>query len=582
MEASNKRAIDRVIQRIRDNGIDYQAYDDLLLLCRVGLLQDRKNKYEYKYYLDYVKEVALDEVTVDSLHANIWRGLYWQTVKDCSFYFFEDFLNYMEMKRPYEKKFYEPRKKSLKKVVDDLQKLEDSSDQIFYGLSLPARVGKSTTILFFLAWVALRKPESHSAIGTHSGVLAKHFYKELLDLFTTSDYTFEELYAYFQPGKEMIADKSAEELTISFVTAGDFPTITCRGIDGTWTGAVDISGGTDFGYLAVDDLVRDRQHSLSPKRMNDTFSEMLNKMFDRLNDGAKIMMIGTLWNVMDPLMRLEDMYTGDNRYVFRKIPALDENNESNFDYAIKGFSTEYYREMKERLIKAGNEAEWFAKYQQAPYVREGILFAADEIRMFNGILPQGHNFKYVTVCDVAFGGGDSVSMPIGLQDIETKEIYIIDWYFSSMAVKATVPGVVDMLMKYGIMEITFEANSGGQLYASKIQEELKARNYMCSCGTKRAPWNVAKEDKIKGCEPDIKSKIIFLDGTKHTAEEMGDIEFYNRSAMYERALNELTTFVTIGKNAHDDAADSIAQLCIKAFDSLNTKVEVIDRTVLGF
>lgn len=581
MDERNKGAIKGIIARLKKDGIDYQAYDDLLLMCQVGFIEDVACKYEYKYYSDYVKKIALQEVVDDSRHATLWRNLYWRAVKNESYHFFESFLFYMERKRPYEKRFYEPRQKTLKIVVDDLQRLEDSKTQKFYGLSLPARTGKSTLIIFFLAWVMLRHPYSHSAIGTHSGILASHFYKEFLDLFTTEEYTYQELYQYFNPDLKFIEDKSAENLTLSFVTRGDFPTLTCRGIDGTFTGAVDIS--SDGGYLCVDDLVRDRQHSLSPKRMNDTFSEYLNKMVDRKNDGAKELMIGTLWNVLDPLMRLEEMYKGNPDYVFRKIPALNENNESNFDYEVKGFSTQYYLDMKDRLVRAGNEAEWCAKYQQAPYIREGILFAHEELRFFNGILPQGHEYSYIVVCDVAFGGGDSVSMPIGLQDQETGEVYIVDWFFSSLGVAVTVPGVVDKLIKYGIMEVTFEKNNGGQMYAEKVQEELKKRSYICSCNTKPAPNNIAKEDKIKGCEPEIKSKIIFLDGTKYNPDELGDIVAYSRGAQYERALDELTTFVTIGKNEHDDAADSIAQLAIKAFGRYGSgKVELIDRGLLGF
>ena len=43
-------------------------------------------------------------------------------------------------------------------------------------------------------------------------------------------------------------------------------------------------------------------------------------------------------------------------------------------------------------------------------------------------------------------------------------------------------------------------------------------------------------------------------------------------------------FVAIGKNDHDDAADSIAQLCAKAFGDINSvsEVETIDRAILGF
>ena len=141
--------------------------------------------------------------------------------------------------------------------------------------------------------------------------------------------------------------------------------------------------------------------------MENTYQEYLNKCVDRKQNGAKECMVGTLWNVYDPLERLRKEYDGEEGYLFRRIPALDENDESNFQYLINGFSTEYYREMREKL----NDAEWQAKYQQRPYVREGLLFQSDELRYFNGILPEGDH-RIVAVVDVAWGGGDALSMPI--------------------------------------------------------------------------------------------------------------------------------------------------------------------------
>lgn len=569
-----KRAIDETIQNLRKEGLQLDYYLDLQTCCQLGFLYDTENKDYYKIYSDYIKEIALKEVVEDAKNAQTWRNLYWEIVKLESFWFFESYLLYMEHKRPYEKRFYEPRAITLKTVVDDLQTLEFSRDQKMYTLSMPSRVGKSTIMVFFLSWVCLRHPESHNAMGTHSGFLADHFYKETLDLFTTPEYCFEELYSYFQPGKKFIEDKSAEKMTISFVNKGDFPTCTFRGIDGTWTGAVDISSD---GYLLVDDLVRDRTHSLSPKRMNDTFSEYLNKMVDRKNEGAKEIMIGTLWNVLDPIKRLEEMYGDDERYVFRRIPALNENGESNFAYEVKGFSTEYYQDMKDKLIKAGNEAEWMAKFQQQPYVREGLLFPLDQLGFFNGVLPTDHKFRYVVNCDVAFGGGDSVSMPVGLQDQTDNIVYIVDWYFNSSGVGVTVPGVVDMIIKHGIKNITFEANSGGQLYASKVQEELRKRNYLCACDSVRTAWNMPKEDKIKASEAVIRQNFRFLDGTKHNPEEYDeDTIIYERSPQYERALDEMSTYVTIGKNLHDDAADSISMIAERVFDTMQRKTVIME------
>ena len=178
---------------------------------------------------------------------------------------------------------------------------------------------------------------------------------------------------------------------------------------------------------------------------------------------------------------------------------------------------------------------------------------------------------------MAFGGGDSVSMPIGLQDETDDIIYIVDWYFSSSGVPITVPGVVDMIIKHGIKNVTFEANAGGQLYASKVNEELKNRGYLCSCDSVRAPNNASKEDKIKACEGVIRQKFRFLDGTRHKPEEITeDITTYERSPEYERALNEMSTYVTIGKNLHDDAIDSISQIAESVFDTLQRRTVIID------
>ena len=494
------------------------------------------------------------------------------------------------LKRKQIHKFSKQRRITIVNIRESEKKTQGNCISVEGGEYLAGKSLKpthnSTICIFFLAWHALRFPNSHSALGGHSGILARGFYKELMNLITTEEYTFADMYEYWHPGHPLLTDKSADELTITLDEPDRFSTITCRGIDGTWTGAIDISGTgqNGFGYLYVDDLVRDRTHALSPTRMEDTFAEYLNKMVDRMNDGAKQLMVGTLWNILDPLKRLEEMYGNQEDYLFRKIPALNENDESNFDYAVHGFPTSYYLEMRDRLIRAGNEAEWYAKYQQSPYVREGLLFPQNELRFFNGVLPVGPKYNLVVVCDVAFGGGDSVSMPIGLKDEETGWTYIVDWYFNSAGVKVTVPEVADMLIKYNAKTVTFERNNGGLLFAKQVSEELERRNYICSCDTKPAPNNISKQDKIKSCEGKIKTQLIFLDGTSHDDISTDDVMVFNRSAQYSRAIDELSSFVTIGKNKNDDAPDSIAQLVLKAYGDINSVavVETISRALLGF
>ena len=86
----------------------------------------------------------------------------------------------------------------------------------FLGVSLPARVGKSTIAIFGLTWLAMKRPNSHSAMGGHSGVLTKGFYRELLNLIDTSEYRFGQIYKFWhENARKVIRDKSAEDFTIN-------------------------------------------------------------------------------------------------------------------------------------------------------------------------------------------------------------------------------------------------------------------------------------------------------------------------------------------------------------------------------
>lgn len=561
-------AIESYENYISINGIDEQVINAFVQAAEVAITKECDIKYGLKVS-KRAKDI-INEFVLRQTGGDIWAlekysqknnesysiiDKYYEVLKLEANDVFESFIHFMERDRQYSRRFYQPRKKTLHIVVQDLQDLEDSVIT-FYGLSMPSRVGKSTICIFFLAWIALKRPNSHNAMGGHSGVLAKGFYKELLNLLTTAEYTFAELFEYWHPGHLLLRDKSADDFTIVLDEPDRFATITCRGIDGTWTGAIDVSAD---GYLYVDDLIRDRQHSLSPMRMEDTYQEYLNKMVDRKNDGAKELMVGTLWNVMDPLERIRKDYEDNPSYRFRKIPALNENDESNFNYDVNGFSTSYYRNMRERLDKP----EWEAKFQQRPFVREGLLFPSDELRRFNGILPEG-DFRRVGVVDIAWGGGDNLSMPIGAE-FDNGDVYIYDWVFNPGPKEVTLPLVVGQIIGNEIRQTRFEGNTGGDLYCQYVDEKLQEHNYKCSCTSKKAPNKVEKLSKIIAYSGDIKRKFVFLTSKKPTAEQREEdarlgIKRYYMSKEYQAAMDELTMFVSIGKNDHDDAADGLTQL----------------------
>lgn len=447
---------------------------------------------------------------------------------------FDHYMQYVEWNREPSRKFWLPRRKILLRICNDLQDLEEHKIR-FLGVSLPARTGKSTLCIFFLTWHMGRHPDESSAMGGHSDTLVNGFYGELNAVLDPGgEYLWHDVFPHAQ-----IESRSAKYLQINLNHPKRFPTMTCRSAEGTWTGAIDISRD---GILYVDDLVKDLEESLSPSRLDAKYNIYLNQMKDRMKDGALQLMVGTRWNVMDPLGRVREQYRDNPEYRFTVIPALDANGESNFqyDYGV-GFSTEYYRDMKASI----DDCTWCAKYQGAPYVRQGLVFPPDSLLRYNGVLPGGSPERIIAACDVAWGGEDYLSMPI-VYVYGDGAMYCVDVVFSNANKVFTQPEVVGKLLIHRPHQVQFEANNGGTEYAQAIDEMLRAKGCVLNISTRRAPGNASKLSRIIQYAPDI-SKIHFLDFDHSTPEYRSFIEW-------------LCSFVSLGKNVHDDAPDSLAQL----------------------
>lgn len=462
---------------------------------------------------------------------------------------FDSFLIFVEWNREPSKRFYLPRRKQLKVLVDDLQELADHK-LAFLGISLPPRVGKSTLCIFFITWIMGKRPDVASVMSGHSDKLTDGFYGEVLNIITDHDtYLWHEVFPAVR-----LADKSAKDESIDLNRKKRFPTLTCRSIEGTLTGAVEIGEG---GVLYSDDLIADLEESLNPERLQNKYDAYLNQLKDRKKDGALELMVGTRWNVLDPLGRIHDQYADDPRYRFRVISAMNENDESNFVYEYGlGFSTEYYRDTRESI----DDATWWAKYMGQPYVREGLLFPRPEIQWYNGTLPDVEPDRKLAVCDVAWGGGDSVAMPVAY--VYGTEVYVQDVVFSGKDKTVTQPLVAGTLRQHMPQQVRFEANNGGAEYADKVDELLRASGAHINITSRRAPTTTSKMARIIRFAPDIK-RFHFVDD-KHS------------SAEYKAFMREVTSFVVTGKNAHDDAPDSLAQLADFVSGSYGV-VRIIDR-----
>ena len=446
---------------------------------------------------------------------------------------FDDYLIALEWNRDPDKKFYLPRRRVLKTLVADLQALFYGQID-FLGISLPPRVGKSTLCIMVMAWVMGNRPDVASVMSGHSDKLTDGFYREILSIITdTETYAWQEIFDDVK-----IVDKSAKNETIDLNRAKRFPTITCRSVGGTLTGAVEIGSG---GILYCDDLIEDLEESLNPMRLQAKYDAYLNQLKDRKKLGALELMVGTRWNVFDPLGQIQQQYADNPRYRFRVIPALDENDHSNFmyDYGV-GFDDAYYLDMRASI----DAATWWAKYMGQPYIREGLLFSQSELRYYNGVLPDGQPDRIIAACDTAWGGGDSLSMPFVY--VYGDAAYVADVVFNRGDKTVTRPIVIAKMKTHKPHMTQFEQNNGGDEYADIVDSQLRADSVRLNITSRRAPTTQSKLSRIIMYAPEIR-KFYFLDAQ-------------HRDSEYRAFMDEVTMFTQSGKNAHDDAPDSLAMV----------------------
>ena len=538
--------IEKLREKISKKPSDFQAVEDLFEMIRIYENENPKAAHALNRE---VRSITAAQVKNNKNPVNISEKFYWLHKRSLLFdapIDFDAYLQYVEFDREPSKRFYLPRRRIIKPIVDSLQQIEDDELDLL-AISLPPGTGKTTLGIFFLSWQMGKYPDMPNLASAHSDKLTRSFYDGVLNIITDPEYLWKDVF----PGVQIVGTNSKDE-TIDLGKPKRFKTLTCRSIDGSLTGATRCER-----ILYADDLVSGIEEALSKDRLDSLWDKYTNDLKSRKKLGCKEIHIATRWSVHDPIGRLERQYEGDSRAKFFALPALNENDESNFDYDYGvGFDTKYFLDMRNSL----DDVSWKCLFQNEPIEREGLLFPEEELLYYNGVLPDGEPDRKVSVCDIAWGGGDSLSMPICY--VYGEDAYVVDVVFNNGDKEVTRPIVVGKLKQHLPHQTRFEANNGGDEYADKVDEMLRKEGIKLNITHRKAPSTASKLSRIIQAAPDIK-KLYFLD-KKHRSKE------------YSKFMKELTSFMQTGKNKHDDAADSLAMLTV-LLEHPGGSVEIIKR-----
>lgn len=390
----------------------------------------------------------------------------------------------------------------------------------------------SSIAMFFISYILGKYPEMSNLYCAFSDVITRALYNGVLEIIQDPNtYLWNEIFPECK-----IANTSGKDETIDINRAKRYPTLTSRSLYGSLNGACDCRG-----YLISDDLLSGIEEALNPDRLTTAWNHVDNNMLARAKEGAKIVWIGTSWSINDPISirkRLleERPEYANRRWISLNLPALDENDESNFnyDYGV-GFGTEFYKQRRSSFEANNDIASWLAQYQQSPIERQGTLFEPNFMRYYNGELPEGEPDRIFMACDIAWGGGDYLSAPIIYQYGE--DCYVHDLVYSNEDKYVTRPLVIDAILRNKVQAANFEANNGGSEYCEYITNELKKVGYKLNIRSVPAPTNKKKEARIFDKAPEIR-ELWFRDAKCRTKE-------------YSLAMQSMFSFTMTGKNKND-------------------------------
>lgn len=580
MEVTDYERIEGEIKKIRYNldatemGIGQRLLLLNLLRYDLSLIEDRdkveKVKYNYKTKrLEFSESIEIgiaislriNEVIRGESELSKQQELY-KCMQEVYYYLarylFEYYLPAMEFGIAPEKQFIAPRTSVLNRIAKEMSKFYYRTDRPIMTLSMPQGTGKTEISKRFMSWAIGKNPELPNMMISYSANIAKDKFFNGIDALIKDDMgnygkIFPKLREIYRSAETMSLDYTNEE---NRKKAHSEYTLYCVGFDGSITGRT-----RAHNILYADDLIKDIEEASNKDIMDKKWVEFTGTIKKRMQGRCKMLVVGTIFSINDPLSRLIQYYQENEpeRLIVIRIPGLDENDESNFNYKY-GFAitTKMFHEDRDLM----DPVSFSCLIQQEPIEREGILFYENEFKKFDlSKYEQKEGYvRTVAFCDVAWGGEDYLSMPI-VDEYEDGDCKLVDWYFINKADKTvTKPAIIQKIQQHKISRMCFEANNGGDEYADDIKRQLKEERVECYVESKKAPTTMSKTDRILNHQAEIR-------GSRASKYRLviPERESIKGNKMFNEALNQVfkfnqSTAKNVRKRQHDDAPDSLAGL----------------------
>ena len=542
-------AIESYENYISANGITEEAISAYVLAAETAINKEKDKEYGFKITAR-AKEL-IESFVLMATGGTIWDlesycnknkvsyGIldqYYSVLKLESNDLFDSYLLYLEKNRDEEERFYLPKRKQLNKhgLIQAMQDLEDDKLDIL-SISMPPGTQKTTLEKFFSSWIIGRHPKDYSLFFSHSGDITRMFYDGVLDITTSEEYTWSEIFPDVK-----LRDTNAKAEKMDFGKYKPFYSLQCTSVGSKNSGKVRCNR-----YLYCDDLIGGIEEALNKSRLDNLWRiYSVDARQRKLNEQVKEIHIATRWSVHDVIGRLQRAYEGSKRARFIAVPDIDPvTGESNFNYKYNGMSVEFFKDQEAIM----DPISYKCLYKNEPIEREGLLYHDEDLRRFAS-LPVREPDAILGICDVKNKGTDFMFLPCMLQ-------YGTDYYLTDcICDDNTDYGVQyerlsDLIVNTNMQQCEFESNSGGDRVSYEVNKLVEEKGGRCNITDK--PTETNKETRIIVNADWVKKHVLFR--TK---------ENYSPKEDYGIMMSWLVTYSVVGKNVHDDVPDGLANFAL--------------------
>lgn len=405
-------------------------------------------------------------------------------------------------------------------------------------------VTHNTTLLkFFHSAVIGWFPDDYSLFYSHSGDITRMYYDGVYQMVDDSlEYAWHDIFPDLK-----ITSTNALMQQFNVGKYKPFPSLQTTSVGAKSAGKVRASK-----FLLTDDMIGSLEEALNKSYLDKmwgayTVDALQRKTVDSNNNPCKEIMQATRWSTQDVIGRLIDIYDGNNRVRVISIPATDpETGDSNFDYAIGGFTKEFFA--KQALLM--DDVSYNCLYMQQPVEREGLLFPEEKIMRYKE-LPTSKIERITAQADTKSTGTDFFVLPV-LIKYEGKDLYYcVDCVCSNSSdYEAQYENSANLLADNKVEDCEFEGNSGGDRVSLEVDKRVLEKGWICNISSRMTETN--KEARIYQCSNWILQHVVFKDKKLYTPKEP-----------YGVMMSLLAQYSTSGKKQLDDVPDTFANFALR-------------------